>query len=147
MRLSRPRVALEDNRSTRKLPCITALLNLVVIATAAQLVMSEANSFGGGVTSGTAGPVYGNNNATYGPVPRSEQIFEIESLEIAPSPIIPYVALPKNVVQQAYSQPSPIATNSSSSSSAANWLPPIDRNQTKSLTKTWRMQLSLQPCQ
>jgi hypothetical protein len=30
--------------------------------------------------------VYGNNNATYGPVPREEQLFQIEYLEIAPSP-------------------------------------------------------------
>jgi hypothetical protein len=30
--------------------------------------------------------VYGNNNATYGPVPRQEQLFQIEYLEIAPSP-------------------------------------------------------------
>ncbi|SPN99081.1 uncharacterized protein DNG_02120 [Cephalotrichum gorgonifer] len=31
--------------------------------------------------------ISGNNNATYGPVPRDEQLFRIELLEIAPSPI------------------------------------------------------------
>ena len=30
--------------------------------------------------------VYGSNNATYGPVPKEEQLFQIEFLEIAPSP-------------------------------------------------------------
>ncbi len=30
--------------------------------------------------------VPGTNNATFGPVPRSEQLFEIEFLSIAPSP-------------------------------------------------------------
>jgi len=31
--------------------------------------------------------VPGDNDAYYGPVPKTEQIFEIEFLEIAPSPI------------------------------------------------------------
>ncbi|KAK4982900.1 hypothetical protein LTR50_007526 [Elasticomyces elasticus] len=35
----------------------------------------------------TALRVPGTNNATYGPVPKAEQIFEVEFLEIAPSPI------------------------------------------------------------
>jgi hypothetical protein len=30
--------------------------------------------------------VPGTNNATYGPVPEANQLFEIEFLEIAPSP-------------------------------------------------------------
>jgi hypothetical protein len=30
--------------------------------------------------------VPGTNNATYGPVPEADQLFEIEFLEIAPSP-------------------------------------------------------------
>lgn len=37
--------------------------------------------------------VYGNNNATYGPVPREEQLFQIEFLEIAPSPFEVYANL------------------------------------------------------
>jgi len=32
--------------------------------------------------------VPGDNDAYYGPVPKAEQIFEIEFLEIAPSPIL-----------------------------------------------------------
>lgn len=31
---------------------------------------------------------YGTNNATYGPVPKAEQLFDIEFLEIAPSPFL-----------------------------------------------------------
>ncbi|KAI1744723.1 hypothetical protein F4680DRAFT_443995 [Xylaria scruposa] len=31
--------------------------------------------------------VPGNNNVTYGPVPKEEQLFQVEFLEIAPSPI------------------------------------------------------------
>lgn len=31
--------------------------------------------------------VPGHNNATYGPVPKASQLFEIEFFEIAPSPI------------------------------------------------------------
>ena len=34
--------------------------------------------------------VYGSNNATYGPVPKEEQLFQIEFLEIAPSPFEVY---------------------------------------------------------
>jgi hypothetical protein len=37
--------------------------------------------------------VYGNNNATYGPVPEEEQLFKIEFLEIAPSPFEVYANL------------------------------------------------------
>lgn len=33
---------------------------------------------------------YGTNNATYGPVPKAEQLFDIEFLEIAPSPFLVY---------------------------------------------------------
>jgi hypothetical protein len=35
--------------------------------------------------------VPGNNKATYGPVPKAEQLLDIERLEIAPSPIPVYV--------------------------------------------------------
>ena len=35
--------------------------------------------------------VPGSNNATFGPVPESQQIFKIEFLEIAPLPIPTYV--------------------------------------------------------
>jgi hypothetical protein len=35
--------------------------------------------------------VPGHNNATYGPIPKDSQLFEIEFLEIAPSPIPTYV--------------------------------------------------------
>ncbi|KAK4987767.1 hypothetical protein LTR50_004420 [Elasticomyces elasticus] len=38
-------------------------------------------------TSETALRVPGTNNATYGPVPKTEQIFYVEFLEIAPSPV------------------------------------------------------------
>jgi hypothetical protein len=31
--------------------------------------------------------VPGNNNATYGPVPKAEQLMQVEFLDIAPSPI------------------------------------------------------------
>lgn len=31
--------------------------------------------------------VCGHNNATYGPVPKDEQLFSVEFLEIAPTPI------------------------------------------------------------
>jgi hypothetical protein len=34
--------------------------------------------------------VPGNNNATYGPVPKAEQLLKIEFLDIAPSPIPVY---------------------------------------------------------
>lgn len=34
--------------------------------------------------------VPGNNNATYGPVPKVDQLFQIEFLDIAPSPIPVY---------------------------------------------------------
>jgi hypothetical protein len=34
--------------------------------------------------------VPGNNNATYGPVPKAEQLLDIEFLDIAPSPIPVY---------------------------------------------------------
>jgi hypothetical protein len=40
------------------------------------------------LSSGTSSRVYGNNNATYGPVPKEEQLFHIEYLEIAPSPFV-----------------------------------------------------------
>lgn len=32
--------------------------------------------------------VPGHNNATYGPVPKEDQIFDVEFLEIAPTPIV-----------------------------------------------------------
>jgi hypothetical protein len=51
--------------------------------------------------------VSGNNNATYGPVPKAEQLLDIEFLDIAPSPIPVYAysllrAMSKNQIMQAY---------------------------------------------
>jgi hypothetical protein len=37
------------------------------------------------VTPSASSPVYKNNNATYGPVPKEEQLSSVEYLEIAPS--------------------------------------------------------------
>jgi hypothetical protein len=34
-----------------------------------------------------AGRVYGYNNATYGPVPKEDQLFHVEELDLGPSPI------------------------------------------------------------
>jgi hypothetical protein len=36
------------------------------------------------------GRIPGHNNATYGPIPEKDQLFRIEFLEIAPSPIPVY---------------------------------------------------------
>lgn len=40
-----------------------------------------------GASEGASRP-YGTNNATYGPVPEADQLFNIEFLEIAPSPFL-----------------------------------------------------------
>lgn len=37
--------------------------------------------------------VFGTNNATYGPIPLADQVFEVEFLEMAPSPLPVYVAV------------------------------------------------------
>lgn len=38
--------------------------------------------------------VFGHNNATYGPVPKEDQLFSVEFLEIAPTPIQAYTHSP-----------------------------------------------------
>lgn len=55
--------------------------------------------------------VPGHNNATYGPVPKEDQIFVVEFLEIAPMPIIAYAHLrrqtnPYNIVLISSKRPS-----------------------------------------
>jgi hypothetical protein len=56
------------------------------------LPRKHANSNGLGASEGASRP-YGTNNATYGPVPEAEQLFDIEFLEIAPSPFLVYVEI------------------------------------------------------
>jgi hypothetical protein len=43
--------------------------------------------------------VPGHNNATYGPVPKADQLFQVEFLEIAPSPIPRYDTTPCSLPQ------------------------------------------------
>ena len=38
--------------------------------------------------------VYGHNNVTYGPVPKEDQLFYVEILDIGPSPILLYDNVP-----------------------------------------------------
>ena len=57
------------------------------------LPRKHANNNGLGASEGASRP-YGTNNATYGPVPKADQLFDIEFLEIAPSPFLVYVKIP-----------------------------------------------------
>lgn len=47
--------------------------------------------------------VPGHNSATYGPVPKGDQLFQVEFLEIAPSPIPVYDPTPSYPLPEAYS--------------------------------------------
>ncbi|KAH8747102.1 hypothetical protein BGZ57DRAFT_181977 [Hyaloscypha finlandica] len=63
------------------LPLFVALLAITIHANPQQKSLLIAD------TMAEAEKVYGHNNATYGPVPEDEQLFSVEFLEIAPTPI------------------------------------------------------------
>lgn len=68
-----------------------ALAALDIVATASPIIqqqpLTQAEAM---ATPEGALKVPGHNNATYGPVPKADQLFEIEFLEIAPSPLPAY---------------------------------------------------------
>lgn len=54
-----------------------------------QVPLAEAN--GNNMAGAVNDKVPGHSDATYGPVPKKDQIFKVEFLDIAPTPIIAYV--------------------------------------------------------
>ena len=65
-------------------------LCVTVVATTSYTKASQQESFLSDIMA-NQDKVPGHNNAIYGPVPRDDQILDIEFLEIAPTPIMTYV--------------------------------------------------------
>lgn len=72
-------------------PIISHLLAIYVASlVGAQLGQQEALFNIETMAQLTVDKVPGHNDAIYGPVPKNDQIFKVEFLEIAPTPIVSY---------------------------------------------------------
>lgn len=75
-------------------PCLPQLLAICVASlVGAQVGQQESLLSNKIMAQLKVDKVRGHSNAIYGPVPKGDQIFDVEFLEVAPTPIIAYAYL------------------------------------------------------